>query len=254
MKPLATSPRGARRARAFTLLELLLVIAILGTLAALSLPAMRNLRRSQGVTTAERQLLDDLAFARLRAMSDRSDVFVVFVPPVGMPESGGPPFPYFSTLTPPEKTNVTRLLDNQCSAYALFAARRVGDQPGRPTPRYLTDWRSLPEGLFIATNKFTNLVLNDVAPFEWIALPFPFADSPARFMPCIHYDPQGRLVSGRDEVLPLARGGVFKQESGGNPARPRVDENPPLNSILASNHIRIDWLTGRGRVEKQQLP
>jgi hypothetical protein len=65
------------------------------------------------------------------------------------------------------------------------------------------------------------------------------------------------LVSGRDEVIPLARGSA-------SPARgadrqimllpPIVTENPPRNSIEQSNHIRVDFLTGRARVEKWEMP
>jgi hypothetical protein len=33
----------------------------------------------------------------------------------------------------------------------------VGDQPGQGVARYITDWKSLPDGAFIATNKFNTV-------------------------------------------------------------------------------------------------
>ncbi len=49
---------------------------------------------------------------------------------------------------------------------------------------------------------------------------------------------------GGSEIIPLARGSVL----GGS-----VRETPPGNSITASNHIRIDGLTGRAHVERFEI-
>src|SRR5216110_3223149 len=61
-----------------TLMELLIVISIIGLL---SLPALKGFNRSNLIASANRQLLDDLAQARQRAISDRTTVHVVFVSP-----------------------------------------------------------------------------------------------------------------------------------------------------------------------------
>src|ERR1043166_1086048 len=66
---------------AFTLLELLIVLAILGLLATLSLPAIKHIRQSNTMVAAGRQLVDDLSLARARAVAERTTVHVVFVPP-----------------------------------------------------------------------------------------------------------------------------------------------------------------------------
>src|SRR3954452_23273593 len=65
----------------FTLLEMLVVVAIIGILAAIGVPAIRGMTKSQATVTADRQLLDDLANARARAIAQHTTVYMVFVPP-----------------------------------------------------------------------------------------------------------------------------------------------------------------------------
>src|SRR4051812_4982181 len=70
-----------RRCRdAFTLIELLTVIAIVGILAALLAPVLKNFSKPDVTVAATRQMLDDVARARQLAISQRSTVFMVFVP------------------------------------------------------------------------------------------------------------------------------------------------------------------------------
>jgi prepilin-type N-terminal cleavage/methylation domain-containing protein len=77
--------RTARRAvptvkTAFTLIELLVVIAILGIMAGLTVPVLKNFAKSDATLGASRQLLDGVARARQLAISQRTTVYMVFVP------------------------------------------------------------------------------------------------------------------------------------------------------------------------------
>src|SRR4051812_45868760 len=66
--------------RAFTLIELLVVISIIGILAAILAPAVSHLLKGDNTLAATRQMLDDCARARQMAISQRTTVYMVFVP------------------------------------------------------------------------------------------------------------------------------------------------------------------------------
>jgi type II secretory pathway pseudopilin PulG len=253
------------------LIELLVVIAIMGILAAVALPKIGAFGKSNATVSATRQLLDDISLARSMAVSRRSDVYMVFIPPMQwLNESGGN---YdLSLLNDADRTVATRLLAGQYTTYALYAERTVGDQPGRNSPRYLTPWKTLPQGAFIATNKFvkpanpqTHKNNNDgISAFEYIAVPFPQATNSVRVqLPCIVFSSRGQLTTTRDdggETIPLARGSIFyPRDVNGQVASPftaDVAENPPNNSRTNTsmwNWIHIDALTGRARVERQEI-
>jgi len=54
------------------------VISILGILAALTMPALKNFAKSDATISASRQLLDDVGRARQLAISQRTTVYMVF--------------------------------------------------------------------------------------------------------------------------------------------------------------------------------
>ncbi|HOX03982.1 MAG TPA: prepilin-type N-terminal cleavage/methylation domain-containing protein [Candidatus Paceibacterota bacterium] len=243
--------------RAFTLLELLVVLGILGLLAGLALPALKGLGQSNTMAAASRQLLDDLALARLAAISQRTTVYMAFVPPnAGAHLSAG--------LTEPQRRQLTNLLGGVHTSYALLAKRSVGDQPGRESPRFITEWRRLPEGVFIATNEFVYLataswnrfVNSTNRPLAYEVLPFPTASSPTMPLPCVVFNSQGQLARGLDEFITLARGSIFypKDASGAYvPGAPDVREVPPGNSTNLFNRVYVNWLTGRARAIKPEI-
>ena len=235
---------------AFTLLELLVVIAIIGILAAIGLPAIKSFTKSNATISATRQLLDDIALARQRAISSRSEVDMVFVSPQVTTLA-------VDTLSLDDRKAATNLFGGQFISYALFARRQVGEQPGRSTPRYVTSWRTLPEGTFIAAYKFGKFAINGVAPFLRTNFPVPSVTGQQNFQfPYVGFDYQGRLISGRDEIIPLARGSVFPMRDAAGqfvPGPAEVVETPPGNATNVFNHVRIDWLTGRARVERLEV-
>ncbi len=258
---------------AFTLIELLVVITIMGLLAAIGLPAIRGMSKSNAMAAADRQLLDDLAYARQRAMADHTTVYMVFVP-----------------------TNITALATNipvgpalvelyrgQFTGYAMLSLRSVGDQPGQSNPHYLTAWRYLPNGVFIPPQKFAPYDVTQppqlrgfadptglatiLGNTSWQSFPFPYVTNGlaaySAYLPYIGFNYLGQLVTGTDEYIPLAHGSVFvARDAQGNLISQPADaqENPVGNTLYSPNYpnnnynqIHIDWLTGRAKAELPQI-
>ncbi len=238
-------------------MELLVVMGIIALLAVVSLPALRGISKSNAMAAANRQLLDDVALARQYALSTRSEVRMIFAPPLNvfLPGERDNLLNLWNAINP---SQIDLILRSQATAYALFSLRTVGDQPGQQTYRYLTPWRSLPEGVFIPPSKFT-ITVNGVAPFLYsTGEPFPAIGPLSKVRSFfIAFSPQGGLAYARDEIIPLAQGSVLLARNPGTGglawAPADILERPPNNSIVNSNHIRIDWLTGRARVERAEI-
>ena len=272
--------------RAFTLIELLVVISIIGLLAGLGLPAIKHMSKSNVMMAANRQLLDDINYARQRAIADHTTVYMVFIPP-WIANTTLFPIPADSRLA----AAVTNLYGGQFTTYALISLRAVGEQPGRSTPRYLTEWKTLPAGVYIATNKFY------LTPFAFartfaqdLQFPFPVATNypltvKAYKLPYIAFNYLGQLVDKNGSLLgsqtnmfiPLVRGSVFyARDAAGNVTAQPADVSETvagtayyttynsLNALTGTNlpapdnakvynQIYIDPLTGRPRVQRQEL-
>ncbi len=264
------APRSALRvprSHGLTLTELLVVIAIIGAVAAISIPALKGITQSQTINNASRQLVEDLALARQYAILNRSVVHVVFIPP------------YVTNMSFGVNTNDIalgkRLGNGAFTTYGIYAERTVGDQPGQNRPRYLSSWKHLPEGIFIAEREFaqfdpkkwastdpTNRPLAFHFTKNFTGFKFPTLTAPDQIMPHISFDPQGRVLAYdslgnrfyTDDYIDLARGSVFSARSDdGELMYFDVRESPPNNSIDNYNRIHIDGLTGRATVEHPEL-
>jgi len=203
--------RGPSRSRGgFTLLELLVVLAIIGIMAGMTLPHLRGFTKSNNMSAATRQLQDDIAYARQRAIANRSIVYMVFVPPL--------PWTYLSpqNLNTLSTATLGTLVQGQYRGYALVSLRTVGDQPGQGHPSYITDWRMLPTGVYIAPAAYaaqnnqwksfqvstTNTLSNTRNQFTVStftntvnqALPFPDLQVFTKGLPYIAFSPNGSLV------------------------------------------------------------
>ena len=128
---------------------MLVVIGIIALLVGIALPNLRGFREGSEIEAASRQLIQDLSLARARAINGRTTVAMVFIPwSILKTDLAG--------YRPDEVDEIKRLQAGVYTQYTLFSARRVGDQPGQNTPRYLGEWRTLPDKTFIATNKFAS--------------------------------------------------------------------------------------------------
>lgn len=252
---------------------MLVVISILGILVALTVPALKNLGKSNATISASRQMLDAVGRARQLAIANHTTVYMVFVP-TNFWMGGSPPGSYWGLLSPAQKAAALNLCDRQLSGYSFIAHGAAGDQPGQHAWRYLEPWQGLPDGSFIAQWKFgprnsTNTVVDQTTgasyPVQGFAtannFPFPTETSPtglrSPYFPYIAFNYLGQLTSGQDEYIPLARGSVLPAMDASKALQlssPSVSEMPPGNSTSAAfNLVQIDWLTGRAVLKYQKV-
>jgi prepilin-type N-terminal cleavage/methylation domain-containing protein len=282
-----------RSKAAFTIIELLAVVAIMALIAALAAPTLRNFRKGDSVASAARQMLDAVGRARQLAIGQHTTVYMVFVPTnFWGPDPNGfvsKVQSAFGAAFGPQQglqalISVSNVIDKQLTGYTFVSLRSIGDQPGQSLPRYLDSWQTLPDSSFIPAWKFstdllyTNHIVNpingqvfEVGGFR-VDKPFPFPTEDAFYaqininLPYIAFDYLGRLISEtdasgnyHDAYIPLAQGSVMlaRNPANGTPfmstVAPQVIESPPGNSTNSFNLIHIDWLTGRARLEHEEM-
>jgi len=285
--------------RAFTLIELLIVLAIIGALAALSMPAFKGFGQGNALAAAERQMADDIGLARQYAIKNRALVYLVFAVPQTPGDNGfvtaaenlrahAQALESSATLNaiPELKDRALRAFTNIVSglftSYAIYTEQSLGDQPGMRRPRFLTDWRELPDGIVFPTNMTFTIPEGRLPEFPngltaslpTGSVPFPIAprlgdpvDAIPRFtLPVIAFDSTGRLFNfgaiPTNHYLTLGFGSVFvprlpspnpDSKVPGPPdfSRPVDYVQTPFNN--GTNSIfRIAALTGRSKLFKPE--
>lgn len=278
--------------RAFTLIELLLVLAIIGALAAVTVPAFKGMGQSNAFTAGQRQLLDDLGFARQLAIKNRSTVYMVFTPTNAYLQQTvfqNLPASSYGTFPREALTVLTNVVHGQFSSYALYTPRGVGEQPGVERPRYLTEWKSLPQGvifpqeMLIGHDRTSKIPLDRrVHQLGQRGFPFPVVlrdqlmtdqiriwDSAANLplLPFIAFDPSGRIsehtyanlraadgslvAPGTDLLIAVAPGSVLLgRQADGRPVMGPGDVLEAPRFGYTNGLIRIAFYSGRARIVK----
>ncbi len=261
------------RREAFTLMELLIVITIMAIMAGIAFPAFQGLGKGNAMDSAVRQVMDDLAYARRLALSTRSTVM-------------------FLMVADDPSNNSQALANLKYRSYAIFARSSVGDQPGRPTQKMLTEWRALPDGIVFEPSKLgvfsndgiarlsnltdfsvnptnrahlylgrmpANLPANLVLP-QFHNAPVPVDTMirgtrrliDSRFA-YIAFNPKGQLVLEANEFVRLRQGSVFyPKDKNGNYLANGVADIA-LELDSPGMTIMVNWLTGRPKVINYQL-
>lgn len=261
--------RASRKKSGFTLIELLVVIGIIGLLATIGLGSLRGFSATNAVAAGNRQLLDDINMARNYALNQRTTVYMVFVPQLDL---------FNATLLTNDswRKQLTNRINGQLTSYNFLTLRSPGDQPGQGKAKYLAEWKALPDGVYIAEEKFVYLD-NDLwyatnvmrRPFMRLKdrIPFPTSNSPKTNtmsfgFPVLAFNFRGELLGPDDtkprqgdEFIRLTRGSVVfnrTKDEGWTLQAPELIPTPRGNETN-NPFVRIDWLTGRPRVEEPRL-
>jgi len=110
-----------KKTQAFTLLELMITVALIGTLAAYGLPYLRGYTTSTGLTTNTNDLVAALQYARSTAINDQDRVVICASGDsmTASPSCGGPGTPWHSGWV------IFRDIDNNASISAGDTLLRV---------------------------------------------------------------------------------------------------------------------------------
>ncbi len=154
-----------RDARAFTIVELLIVVGIMSVLVALALPAFQGIGRGTALRTSMADLKATVSMARQWAITHREDTFVLF------------PDQYLNYGS--DRASV----DKAYRAFSVYAS----------SAGYLRDWSYLPPGILFDSG--TGSVVNVFSDGVNTTNSLPFL-SGSQSVNCIWFLPNGRLKGG----------------------------------------------------------
>ncbi len=194
---------------AFTLVEMLLVIAVIAILTGLSIPAMRGLMGASGIRGATNSL--DAAFdqARYAAIENSTDAYIGF-PGAGFTSPNDPSLKYSSLI--------------------VFRGRSPGDLPTDPDYKPLSRWITLPKGVLF---DLSNASLEPMDSEDAASL-IPQLDGQDVPLDVIRFDRYGKVVGGSANMAITVGNGIIGPS--GTPIFPNSNE---------SESFRVQRLTGR---------
>jgi prepilin-type N-terminal cleavage/methylation domain-containing protein len=271
-----------QRIAAFTLLELLVVVAVIGLLAGITVPAIRGMVQGKTLSSGHRQLTDDLNRARQEALRLRTTVYVVFAPTnvwqTRMALDAQIDSMVAGQLAPQRfreqaLRSFTNIALGVFHSYALLVEREIGAQ-------------TLPDGVILSPKLFfpapvaptdrRDLVIHELPQrlFRFPLAEFPGDTLPAIPMRFVAFGPDGRLalaemnlhwaLNDRPELqlpplsevaLGVGQGSVFISRNASGQIDPSVVpdaiETPRDNAT--NNRVIVSSLTGRSRILKPVL-
>ena len=245
-----------RRQSAFTLVELLVVLAVMMLMLKLTLPSLKGLLGSTPERILVRQLVGDINKARLHALKNGRPVYVVFMPKVSS-VINQPNKTYFTGEMAPASPGKTanELVGQQCVAYALYAEYMPGDQPNSPSRRWLTNWKILPDGYHFHPNNLDDIRINHFGgPLSLRNLKNEHAPTYLNNLPFIKFNAKGQLEKqgGYADIVPQVKlqiyeGGVFQPTKEKVNGRFKLEDAdlPPDNGNRQPIEILIRGRSGR---------
>lgn len=228
--------------RGFTLIEMLVVLLIVGILASVTLSGIRGFSESKNQLSTTFQIMADLHNARQRALSSGSPVYVLFYPSqyyidnwIGSRANRAVLANYF-------RTNKTAGSMRPMASYAFYSTESIGDQPGRSSAKYLSEWKQLPRGSQFGHTSEQENQFSFPYWTNWIAVSgvennSPPTNRPTLLLPYICFNGRGQLVVGTNDPLrPLTK--PVKLYSG------------LIRPGSKTNGVIINHMTGRARMLK----
>lgn len=179
-----TQQAGNRRAKAFTLIELLAVIAIIAVLMSVTMPAFLNMGKGSALRSAQTQVRSALSLARQYAIMNNTSVrFIV----AGV--DGG--------------TYSSQDLDKCLRAYAVYD---LGENStlNNLDDKYAKEWEYLPQGVVFDVLRTNNPVSMFHSPLTPAAHNMKFPNSAStgtRQFYFIEFSPDGRANASRSVIL-----------------------------------------------------